>query len=423
MSFDDFGLDAVILNNIAQSEYRVATPVQQQTIPLVLAQKDVLVRAQTGTGKTAAFALPLMQLLAHHHTNDRRHPRALVITPTRELAQQVLQSFQSYGKGMPLKYAAVYGGVGTSAQVDSLNRGVDILVATPGRLLDLHGQSRVRLDNVEVLVLDEADRMLDMGFIDDIRRIVESVPKKRQSLLFSATYARSVMGLAGSILYRPERVDVAPRNDTVESVRQVVYRMEASAKRGVLRHLIQQGGWTKVLVFTRTKFATNRLAEYLNKYGIGAAVLHGNKSQAARDKALDAFKQGDAAVLVATDVAARGLDISDISHVVNFELPQVPEDYIHRVGRTGRAGNSGDAISLVAPEEKAQLKQIERVMHRHIPLGELKGEKGETISPNTFCDDGSSGGEKGAGRHRFHPARYPKRGHRNPRAKRKSRHT
>ncbi|MBN2531076.1 MAG: DEAD/DEAH box helicase [Deltaproteobacteria bacterium] len=387
MSFENLGLTVDLQKNVNATGYVEATPVQVAAIPLILENKDVLVRAQTGTGKTAAFALPILQLLEHRDTADRRFPRALVLTPTRELTQQVAKSFTTYGSGIPLKCTAVFGGVGMSAQIDALNRGVDVLVATPGRLLDLMHNNHARLGNVEILVLDEADRMLDMGFIEAITEIVAAVPKKRQSLLFSATYAKAVMNLANQILYRPERVEISSRNEAATLVQQRVYRMNARAKRGVLRHLIQQDHWSKILIFTRTKFGANRLGEYLNQMGITTEVLHGNRSQSSRDKALAAFKSGDIAALVATDVAARGLDITDISHVVNFELPQAPEDYVHRIGRTGRAGNPGDAISLVAPEEKRQLKQIERIMGQYIPVGELKGAKGETISPEQFMDD------------------------------------
>jgi len=398
MSFENLGLETDLQKNVTSLGYTEATPIQQEAIPLILDRKDVLARAQTGTGKTAAFALPILQLLENSPTPDRRFPRALVIAPTRELTQQVAQAFQTYGRGIPLKVGAVYGGVGISAQIDLLKRGVDILCATPGRLLDLFNQEQVRLANVEILVLDEADRMLDMGFIDDIQTIIAALPTRRQSLLFSATYTKPVMHLAAKILYRPEHIKITPGNDAVATVNQIMYRMNGAAKRGVLRHLIVQGQWSRVLIFTRTRFSASRLCQYLNEVNIPAAALHGNRSQAARDTALAAFKRGDTRVLVATDVAARGIHIDDVSHVVNFELPQVPEDYVHRIGRTGRAGSGGHAISLVCPEEKTQLKQIERVMHMPIPRGELKGAKGETVSPDSFIDLPSPGG-RGA-RHR-----------------------
>ncbi|MBN2341103.1 MAG: DEAD/DEAH box helicase [Deltaproteobacteria bacterium] len=388
MSFQNLGLHAELLQTLQNKGYKEATPIQAQAIPPILEGNDVLGRAQTGTGKTAAFALPILQILENSRTHDRRHPRALIVTPTRELAIQVAEAFKEYGKGIPLKTAVVYGGVGMNPQIDKLSRGVDILIATPGRLLDLYNRENVYLKNVEILVLDEADRMLDMGFIDDIRKIVAAVPKKRQSLLFSATYAKPIMNLAQKLLYRPVRVEVTTRNETAQTVKQVVYKMNAKAKRGVLRHLIATGNWKKVLVFTRTKYGANRLADYLNKRNVPAIAIHGNKSQNARNTALDAFKKGDVVALVATDVAARGLDVNDISHVVNYELPQVAEDYVHRIGRTGRAGAEGDAVSLVSPDEKSQLKQIENLTRQRIPVWELKGPKGETISPEQFVDTG-----------------------------------
>lgn len=391
MSFENLGLSADLLKTISNKGYTKATPIQEQAIPCVLEGHDVLGRAQTGTGKTAAFALPILQLLSQRNDGDRRFPRSLIVTPTRELAQQVAESFTLYGQSISLKYAVLYGGVGMNPQINTLKRGIDVLIATPGRLLDLYNQGFVRLDKVEILVLDEADRMLDMGFIDDIRKIVAAVPKKRQSLLFSATYAKPIMNLAQKLLYKPVHVEVTTQNETARTITQVIYKMNSKAKRGVLKHLIEQGGWNKVLVFTRTKYGANRLSDYLNKRGITAAAIHGNKSQNARNAALDAFKKSDIIALVATDVAARGLDVNDISHVVNYELPQVAEDYVHRIGRTGRAGNKGDAISLIAPDEKTQLKQIERLTKQHLEVAELKGDNGETISPDTFMPTSNEG--------------------------------
>lgn len=391
MSFTQLGLAANLLETIEKKGYSQATPIQEQAIPIILEGNDILGKAQTGTGKTAAFALPIIQLLAERSSEDRRFPRSLIITPTRELAQQVAQSFETYGSNSSLKYAVLYGGVGLNPQIDKLKRGVDILVATPGRLLDLYRQNHVVLSNVEILVLDEADRMLDMGFIDDIRQIVQAVPRKRQSLLFSATYGRAILNLAQKFLYKPVHVEIASKTEAAQTVSQIIYKTNSKAKRGVVHHLICQGKWHRVLIFTRTKYGANRLADYLGKHQVPAAAIHGNKSQNARNNALNAFKTGQIVALVATDVAARGLDINDISHVVNFELPQVAEDYVHRIGRTGRAGSTGAAISLISPEEKSQLKQIERFTRQRIPTGELKGEKGETISPDTFIVESAMG--------------------------------
>jgi ATP-dependent RNA helicase RhlE len=359
-----------LVRAVADEGYTSPTPVQAQAIPVILEGRDVLAGAQTGTGKTAGFTLPLLQRLASHANaspSPARHPiRALVLTPTRELAAQVEESIRTYGKHLHLKTTLVYGGVGINPQIDALRRGVDILVATPGRLLDHVGQKTVDLRHVEILVLDEADRMLDMGFIRDIRRILALLPAKRQNLLFSATFSDEIRSLANGLLHDPATVQVARRNAESELVAQRVYPVPQTHKRALLAHLVSSGDWRQVLVFTRTKHGANRLAEQLCKDGIEATAIHGNKSQGARTKALAGFKSGDVRVLVATDLASRGLDIVELPHVVNYELPHVPEDYVHRIGRTGRAGVSGEAISLVAPDEAPLLADIEKLLKRKL---------------------------------------------------------
>jgi ATP-dependent RNA helicase RhlE len=336
-----------------------------QAIPAVLAGRDVLAGAQTGTGKTAGFVLPILQRLAAEQA--QRAPRALVLTPTRELAAQVAQSARDYGKYLSLRTYQVFGGVSINPQISTLRSGCDILVATPGRLLDLAQQRAVDLSKIQVLVLDEADRMLDMGFITDIRRVIKLLPQQRQNLLFSATYSDDIRALAERLLHNPLAVQVAPRNAPIELVEQRAYRVPKEHKRHLLVHLIQEGQWRQVLIFTRTKHGANRLTQQLEGAGIQAAAIHGNKSQAARVKALDMFKRGQVTCLVATEVAARGLDIKELPQVVNYELPNVPEDYVHRIGRTGRAGAAGEAVSLVSSDESGLLRDIERVLRRSIP--------------------------------------------------------
>ncbi|MCP5298164.1 MAG: DEAD/DEAH box helicase [Chromatiaceae bacterium] len=372
MTFDDLGLMAELLGAVSAQGYTCPTPIQRQGIPAILEGRDVLAGAQTGTGKTAAFALPMLQRLS---TRPRAHgqrgsapPRALVLTPTRELAAQVGESFVTYGAGLALRSAVIFGGVGINPQIDVLRRGVDILVATPGRLLDHARQRTVDLSAVEMLVLDEADRMLDMGFIHDIRKVLALLPPRRQNLLFSATYSDDIKRLADGLLHAPAVIEVAPRNTAAETVTQHAYRVDKKAKRDLLIHLIDAGQWRQVLVFTRTKHGANRLAEQLERAGIGAAAIHGNKSQNARTRALAGFKDGSVRVLVATDIAARGLDIDRLPHVVNYELPNVPEDYVHRIGRTGRAGQGGAALSLVDAEEAGLLRDIERLLKRPIQV-------------------------------------------------------
>ncbi|MFQ5465444.1 MAG: DEAD/DEAH box helicase [Thermodesulfobacteriota bacterium] len=374
MSFERLGLQAELLSAVAAEGYTKPTPVQNHTVPVILEGRDVLAGAQTGTGKTAAFTLPILQLLGAGGVRERR-PRALIMTPTRELAAQVAESVRTYGRNMRLRSAVVYGGVGINPQIEKLRRGVDILVATPGRLLDHAGQGTVDLSRVEILVLDEADRMLDMGFIHDIRRVMKLLPQRRQNLLFSATYTDEVKRLADGLLHNPEFVEVARRSAAVETVTQVVHPVSHTRKRALLSHLIGKGDWRQVLVFTRTKHGANRLTKQLVSDGISATAIHGNKSQAARTKALADFKNGAVRTLVATDIAARGLDIDRLPHVVNFDMPHVPEDYVHRIGRTGRAGSSGVALSLVSAEERKQLADIQRLLRGKIRVEEVPGFK------------------------------------------------
>ena len=377
MSFANLGLSAELVRAVVEHGYTVPTPIQTQAIPAVLAGGDLLAGAQTGTGKTAGFVLPILQRLMTHrvaaHPGGRRPVRVLILTPTRELAAQVAESVRVYGKYAKQACAVVYGGVGIQPQIGELRRGVDILVATPGRLIDLHGQRCVDLSRVEILVLDEADRMLDMGFIRDIRRILAMLPKRRQNLLFSATFSDEIRNLADTLLDRPAMIEVARRNSTVEATTQKVHPVDRDRKRELLSHLIKTRNWFQVLVFTRTKHGANKLAEQLNKDGITALAIHGNKSQGARTRALAEFKTATLQVLVATDIAARGIDIEELPHVVNYDLPNVPEDYVHRIGRTGRAGATGEAISLVCVDEHAFLRDIERLIKREIPSETVAG--------------------------------------------------
>jgi ATP-dependent RNA helicase RhlE len=368
MSFANLGLTPGLVRAVADQGYTDATPIQLQAIPAVLAGRDVLAAAQTGTGKTAAFVLPLMQRLG---APAGRTPRALVLTPTRELAAQVAESARTYGKYTGLRTHVVFGGVNINPQIEALRGGCDLLVATPGRLLDLAQQRACDLREVRCFVLDEADRMLDMGFIHAIRQVLKLLPPQRQNLMFSATYSEEIRELAGRFLRDPAMVEVAPRNATADRVEQHVYRVPREHKRHLLAHLIRSGRWSQVLVFTRTKHGANRLAQQLQGSGIHSAAIHGNKSQAARVRALADFKANRVTALVATEVAARGLDIKELPHVVNYELPNVPEDYVHRIGRTARAGGTGCAVSLVAPEEAPLLKDIERMLRRALPVASL----------------------------------------------------
>jgi len=374
MSFASLGLDSRLVENVARGGYENPTPIQAQAIPEVISGKDLLAAAQTGTGKTAAFSLPLLhRLLAEPRKAVPLKPRALVLTPTRELAAQVGDCLKEYGAGLSLKTMVMFGGVGMQPQVDLLRRGVDILVACPGRLLDHANQKTVDLSAVEFLVLDEADRMLDMGFIHDIRRVLKLLSPKRQNLLFSATFSNDIRSLATGLLRDPVTIDIAPRNAAADTVEQRVIFCDKSRKADLLAYLIDGGKWKQTLVFTRTKHGANRLAERLIKWGISTAALHGNKSQNARTKALAALKSGEIRAMVATDIAARGIDIEQLPHVVNFELPNVPEDYVHRIGRTGRAGESGEAVSLVSEDERGLLKDIEKLLKKQIPAFTVAG--------------------------------------------------
>jgi len=370
MPFSRLGLSDALVRAVAEQGYTEPTPIQQKAIPAVLAGGDLLAGAQTGTGKTAGFVLPMLQRLSTNpplSTGSRRSPRALILTPTRELAAQVEESVRVYGKYAKLASMVMFGGVGIGAQTATLRRGVDILVATPGRLLDHQGQGNLDLSKVEILVLDEADRMLDMGFIRDIRRILSLLPRKRQNLLFSATFSDEIKDLADTLLDDPALIEVARRNSTVEIITQTVHPVDRNRKRELLSHLIKTQNWYQVLVFTRTKHGANKLAEQLNDDGITALAIHGNKSQGARTRALSEFKDGSLQVLVATDIAARGIDIDQLPHVVNYDLPNVPHDYVHRIGRTGRAGATGEAISLVCVDEHEFLRDIEKLIKRTLP--------------------------------------------------------
>ena len=369
MSFDSLGLNPDILRAVAEQGYLEPTPIQQQAIPAVLQGRDLMASAQTGTGKTAGFTLPLLQHLIQKepHAKGRRPVRALILTPTRELAAQIGENVRDYSKYLNIRSLVVFGGVSINPQMMKLRSGVDVLVATPGRLLDLEHQNAVSLDKVEVLVLDEADRMLDMGFIHDIRRVLAKLPAKRQNLLFSATFSDDIKALAEKLLHNPLEIEVARRNTASEQVTQHVHFVDKKRKRELLSQMIGEGNWQQVLVFTRTKHGANHLAEQLNKDGIRSAAIHGNKSQGARTRALADFKSGSIRVLVATDIAARGLDIEELPHVVNYELPNVPEDYVHRIGRTGRAAATGEALSLVCVDEHKLLHDIERLLKKEIP--------------------------------------------------------
>jgi ATP-dependent RNA helicase RhlE len=417
MSFDALGLSPELLRAVADQGYTEPTPVQREAIPLVLAGRDLLAGARTGTGKTAAFVLPILQRLSDSHpvvsgptSRDRRDAtrppvRVLVLTPTRELALQVEESVRTYGAHRRVRSAAIYGGVGFDPQVRALRAGPAIVVATPGRLLDHVGQRTIDLSQVEVLVLDEADRMLDMGFIRDIRKVLDLLPPRRQNLLFSATFSDEIRRLASGLLDHPATVQVTPRNTPTELVTQVIHPVDRERKRELLSHLIRSGRIEQALVFTRTKHGANRLAEQLARDGIAAAAIHGNKSQGQRVRALDDFKAGRAAILVATEVASRGLDIEELPHVVNFELPMVAEDYVHRIGRTGRAGSTGDAISLVCVDEQGLLGEIEALLRRRIPSEVIQGfEPDRTIRPEPIRQRSQGGGGRPMGNRGGRPA-------------------
>ncbi len=411
MSFNTLGLKAELLRAIETQGYTTPTPVQSQAIPAILKGGDILAGAQTGTGKTAAFTLPMLQRLsesgAETTAKRKRAVRALVLTPTRELAAQVAESTQNYGKHLALKSTVVFGGVNIKPQIDKLRQGVDIIVATPGRLLDHATQKTVDLSQIEILVLDEADRMLDMGFINDIKKILAKLPSTRQNLLFSATYSNEIKQLAQQLLNDPTLIEVARQNTATETVSQLVHPVDRARKRELLTHLIDRGEWKQVLVFTRTKHSANRLSKQLEQSGITAAAIHGNKSQAQRTKALKSFKTNDIRVLVATDIATRGLDIDQLPHVINFELPNVAEDYVHRIGRTGRAGNEGEAISLVCVDELKLLSGIERLINREIKKEIIEGFAPDPTIKAEAIPNGrnNAGGRKQQGRRPSNQAR------------------
>ena len=373
MTFESLGLSNALVKAVEKKGYTEPSPIQEKAIPLILAGKDVLASAQTGTGKTAGFTLPMLHKLSTESKWKRRPIRALVLTPTRELAAQVYDNVRAYSEYLDIQSMVIFGGVNQKPQIRTLRSGVDVLVATPGRLLDLHSQGALSLGKIEFLVLDEADRMLDMGFLRDIKKVLELVPKERQTLLFSATFSKEIKSFASSILRNPVAVEAAPENTTAEKVVQKVYRVDKGKKTELVTKLINDGNWRQVLVFTRTKHGANKLTEKMGKAGISAAAIHGNKSQNARTKALDGFKKNKVRVLVATDIAARGLDIPLLPHVINFELPNIPEDYVHRIGRTGRAGASGEAISLVCGEEREYLKSIEKLLGEKMSTSSIQG--------------------------------------------------
>jgi ATP-dependent RNA helicase RhlE len=367
MKFNELGLMPSLLKAVNEKGYTDPSPIQERAIPLILKRKDVLASAQTGTGKTAGFTLPLLQILSKQPNSNHRKIKALILTPTRELAAQIYDNVVEYSKYLEIRSTVIFGGVNQKPQVSKIRNGIDILIATPGRLLDLENQRLLSLRNVEILVLDEADRMLDMGFQRDINKIMNLLPSKRQNLLFSATFSKEIKRLAKGILNDPALVETSPQNTTVEAIVQYVYKVDKNKKSNLIIQLIKEGNWRQVLVFTRTKHGANNLCKKMIKADISAAAIHGNKSQSARTKALAGFKDGTIEILVATDIAARGLDIPLLPHVVNFELPNIPEDYVHRIGRTGRAGAKGEAISLVCVDEKQYLKDIEKLVNLKIP--------------------------------------------------------
>ncbi|MFC5474098.1 DEAD/DEAH box helicase [Paraherbaspirillum soli] len=403
MSFSELGLSEAIVRAVTEHGYTTPTPIQTQAIPAVLAGGDLLAGAQTGTGKTAGFTLPVLHRLSTAATNptgSQRPVRALILTPTRELAAQVEESVRLYGKYLKLTSAVIFGGVGINPQIKLLKHGVDILVCTPGRLLDHMQQGTVNLNHVEILILDEADRMLDMGFVRDIKKILAVLPKKRQNLLFSATFSDDIKALADSLLNSPAMIEVARRNSTVEVIQQKIHPVDRDRKHPLLAHLIKTHQWSQVLVFTRTKHGANKLVEQLEKDGISGMAIHGNKSQSARTRALSEFKDGSLQVLVATDIAARGIDIDQLPHVVNYDLPNVPEDYVHRIGRTGRAGASGEAVSLVCVDEHQMLKDIEKLIKRELPKEIIVGfepDPNARAQPIQLRSGGGGGNRGGAG--------------------------
>jgi len=415
VAFTDLGLSDAVLKALTAEGYVHPTPIQQKAIPEVLAGRDLLGCAQTGTGKTAAFALPMIErLMASTTPRDARRPRALVLSPTRELSAQIADSFATYGRGTPLKYAVIFGGVGQGPQISMLSRGLDVLVATPGRLLDLMNQGAAFLDKVEILVLDEADRMLDMGFLPDVKRILQKLPKQRQTLFFSATMPSDIERLSREILVNPVRVDVAPVSSTAERIEQSVYMVEASEKRRVLEKVLRDPAMERAIVFTRTKHGANRLVKELERGEIVSEAIHGNKSQGARQRALDNFRSGRLKVLIATDIAARGIDVDGISHVVNYDLPNIPESYVHRIGRTARAGKEGIAISLCSREERGYLRDIERLTRTPIRKLDTPEPSAEDLRPRAARPESEARPTQGD-RPRFQGNRGPRPDNRGPR--------
>lgn len=382
MSFTQLGLSNALLKAVVKQGYKTPSPIQSKSIPLILEGKDLLASAQTGTGKTAGFTLPLLQILSEGQSLRKRPIRALILTPTRELAAQVYNNVNSYSEFLDLQSTVIFGGVNQRPQVATIKNGVDILIATPGRLIDLQNQGLLSLANIQILVLDEADRMLDMGFLRDIKKIISFMPKQRQNLLFSATFSKEIKKLASEFLHNPMTIEVARENSTVDVIKQKVYRVAKAKKTELIIKLISEGNWKQVLVFNRTKHGANRLCKKMISAGISASAIHGNKSQGARTKALHGFKNGTVRVLVATDIAARGLDIPLLPHVINFELPNISEDYVHRIGRTGRAGASGEALSLVCGEERGYLRDIEKLIGLKLPTSIVEGFEPDPNAPS-----------------------------------------
>jgi ATP-dependent RNA helicase RhlE len=399
MTFEDLGLSEDILKAVREKGYTTPSPIQEKAIPHILNGKDILASAQTGTGKTAGFTLPMLHDLAATRKEGKRPIRALILTPTRELAAQVYENVREYSVHLDIKSAVIFGGVKAKAQITTLRRGVDVLVATPGRLLDLENQGALSLKRVKIFVLDEADRMLDMGFLRDINKVISLIPKERQNLMFSATFSKDIKALAHTILKNPVSVEATPENTATDTITQKAYNVDKGQKTEVITNLIKEGKWSQVLIFTRTKHGANKLTQKLEKSKITAAAIHGNKSQGARTKALAYFKENKIRVLVATDIAARGLDIPLLPHVINFELPNVPEDYVHRIGRTGRAGAKGEAISLVCSEEMDYLKAIEKVLGERLEMGIIEGyEPTDTAPPKAASTQKKKKGSGGNSR-------------------------
>jgi len=400
MSFSSLGLSNALLKAVSKQGYTTPTPIQQKAIPLILEGKDILASAQTGTGKTAGFTLPMLQKLSQGQRLRHRPIRALILTPTRELAAQVHSNVKDYSEFLDIRSAVIFGGVNQRPQVATIKNGVDILIATPGRLLDLQNQGLLSLSKIEILVLDEADRMLDMGFLRDLKKIISFMPSRRQNLLFSATFSKEIKKLASDFLHRPVLVEATPENSTVDAIEQKVYRVAKGLKAGLIIKLISEGNWKQVLVFTRTKHGANNLCKKMVSAGISAAAIHGNKSQGARTKALSGFKNNSVRVLVATDIAARGLDIPLLPHVINFEIPNISEDYVHRIGRTGRAGASGEAISLVCAEETSYLKAIEKLVGIKIPVEIVAGFEPDPNASTEPIKQGRGGGRRPQNTHK-----------------------